>query len=204
MMAEAILVERGTPSSLVTLFQPYDHQAAITAAKAIEEFNVIISNMDMAPADSEEDLCLDCRTASNAVLEAVTSDHVNCLREMLRLRHVDLHAPQLATGVTLSHVAARKGSVSALQLLIEIDFTLAVAKDHKGSTPLHVSAYHDQLHCLKYLLYNTDSSANSKDSDGATPVHFAAAAGNLECLKELCDMGKGDPNATTNSGETPG
>ena len=212
-MAEAILIECGTPShDMMSLFQRYDQQQSLAAAKAVQEFSIIVPQRKHSAYDEDGLLlmessyyCFECSSATNVLLESVSNDHTECLRHVLNLRpDIDLHSPQLSNGVALPHVAARKGSIATLKILLEWDPSLALIKDYKGTTPLHVSAYHNRLDSVKYLLYNSDSSANAKDSDGATPVHFAAASGNLECLKELCETGKGDINATTNSGETPG
>jgi ankyrin repeat protein len=196
-MAEGILIERP-----VNIFQ-HRQEANIV------EMNVFMENQDeellVGEEERGESLCFSCRAVSNSMLEAVSSNHVTCLKEILRTLPANLDKPQLSYGgVSLSHVAARKGSAEALRLLVEYEPSLAFTTDYKGATPLHISAQHNQLKCLRYLLYNTScSSPNLRDYDGATPLHSAANAGSLKCLRELHQSGKANVNATTNSGETP-
>lgn len=209
-MAEAI---QSTPASLLSLFQPY-HYAEVNT---LQEYNTVLTNISSREEDDTysyiEDLeiqqqtrcCTACAASSNPLLEAVNFDHLNCLKVILQHQpELDLFAPLLTIGVTITHVAARRGCLEVLQILLEHDPSLAMARDYKGATPLHISSRHGQLLCLRYLLLNTDTSANVKDSDGATPVHFAAISGSLDCLKELCMTGKGNVDCTTISGETPG
>lgn len=209
-MAEALL----PPANLVALFQPYNPQE-VEISDSLQEFNIVLSDMNeddnLSDTDSSRhgvevvSCCPDCREASSPLIEAVSYDHVRCLKEILRLQpNADILNAQLTTGVSLSHVASRKGSLAALKVLIESNPSLAYSSDYKGATPLHTCAYHGQIACLRYLLSNTDCSPNAKDNDGASPVHFAAVSGHLDCLKELFLTGKADINATTNSGETPG
>ena len=148
--------------------------------------------------------CAECRSGTSPMILAVTSGHLDCLREILRYSdELDLTSVLSDNGATLAHIAARKGDLEALKAVITAEQSLCEVGDIRGATPLHVCAYHGHLDCLDCLLDN-GAEANVGDFDGATPVHFAAASGHLECLKQLVDKGNGDPNAQTESGETPG
>lgn len=223
MMAEAL----GTaPVSLITLFQPncsYEEEPAAARASRTSGHAIILTNNGCSGASSstsstEEDeeligeelvqrlnCCHSCSLSSSPLIEAVNGDHTGCLKEILSSpSRPDLPAPLLAAGVTVCHLAARRGSIRALQLLLETDPSLALCRDYKGATPLHTGARHGHLDCVRHLLLNSDCRSDTKDSDGATPVHYAAMSGKLDCLKELCIEGRADVNCTTTGGETPG
>ena len=149
--------------------------------------------------------CAECRAGTSPLILAVTSGHINCLKEMLKnsIDHLDLAAVVSENGATLAHIAARNGDTETLKAVITAEQALCEVGDIRGATPLHVCAYHGHLDCLTCLL-DGGADANLGDFDGATPAHFASASGHLECLKKLIDVGRGDPNAQTESGETPG
>ena len=150
------------------------------------------------------DACAECRANACPLMGAITSGHKGCLKEMLSVREqLDLSTVHSENGATLAHIAARKGDLEALQMLVGAEPSLCEIGDVRGATPLHVCAYHGHLDCLSCLL-TKGAQPDQKDSDGATPVHFASASGHLDCLKELINRGKGNPNEQTQSGETPG
>ena len=150
------------------------------------------------------DACAECRANACPLMGAITSGHKGCLKEMLSVREqLDLSTVHSENGATLAHIAARKGDLEALQMLVGAELSLCEIGDVRGATPLHVCAYHGHLDCLSCLL-TKGAQPDQKDSDGATPVHFASASGHLDCLKELINRGKGNPNEQTQSGETPG
>lgn len=215
MMAEALAT---APSSLITIFQPvsgYEEEPAAAKTTRDQANNgVILTNTSCLSTEQDEELldlvnglncCHSCSLSSSPLIEAVNSDHAGCLKEILSSPSPpDLLAPLLTTGVTVCHLAARKGSVRVLQLLLEIEPSLALCRDYKGATPLHTSAKHGEIESMRYLLLNSDCRSDTKDSDGATAVHYAAMSGKLDCLKELSIQGKCNVNSTTTGGETPG
>ena len=150
------------------------------------------------------DACTECRASDSPLILAVTSGHKGCIREILSVRDsLKLGSELSENGATLAHLAARRGDLECLRVIVTADDSLCTTGDVRGATPLHVCAYHGYNDCLDCLLDN-GGSADQKDFDGATPIHFAASSGHFECLKVLLKKGKGNPNAQTLSGETPG
>lgn len=150
------------------------------------------------------DACTECRASDSPLILATTSGHKGCLREILNARDsLKLDSVLSENGATLAHIAARRGDLECLRLVVTADSGLCTTGDIRGATPLHVCAYHGYLDCLVCLL-DKGGVADQKDYDGATPLHFAASSGHLECLKALLDKGNGSLNAQTLSGETPG
>ena len=184
------------------------------ASEVLDELDTFLSDIAEDEEGQEDgihpialefgDACAECRAGTSPMILAVTSGHSRCLKEMLKhSEELDLTSVLSENGATLAHIAARKGDLDALKVIITVEQSLCEVGDIRGATPLHVCAYHGHLDCLSCLLEG-GAEANLGDFDGATPVHFAAASGHLECLKKLVDKGNGDPNAQTESGETPG
>lgn len=148
--------------------------------------------------------CHECRVEENPAMAALQGDHIACLREILRVNEEEAIAGvSSGNGATLAHVAARRGDVEALKLLVTKSPSLCTSGDIRGATPLHVAAYRGHEECLAALL-DAGGTADQPDTDGATAVHFAAASGHLEAIKTLISRGRGNANARNSSGETPG
>jgi hypothetical protein len=102
--------------------------------------------------------------------------------------------------VTPMHVAARRGHVDILSLLLEYGADL----DGRGiydSTPLHRASWFVKLEAARYLL---DHGANidAQDDDDWTPLYLAAIDGHVEFARMLLNRGA-RINACNNEGLTP-
>uniref|UniRef100_A0A7N6C151 Ankyrin repeat domain 52 n=1 Tax=Anabas testudineus TaxID=64144 RepID=A0A7N6C151_ANATE len=94
-------------------------------------------------------------------------------------------------GRTALHLAARRGFVSCVEVLLkhQASYTL---KEHKHKwTALHVAAAEGHVDCL-LLLVNGDQSANvidSSDTQGQTALMMAALGGHTDCVHILLEKG---------------
>ena len=150
------------------------------------------------------DACHECRVNRCPAMAALLAGDRGCLREILRVNDEDrLSDIRSGNGATLAHVAARRGDLESLNMVLAKVASLAKVGDVRGATPLHVCAYHGHKEALSSLL-DAGAEADQPDMDGATAVHFAAASGHLHCLKILVERGRGNVNARSNGGETPG
>ena len=151
--------------------------------------------------------CAECRRAATPTLAAVSNGHAECLQEIVHAStqaELDLRSVMgNENGASLSHIAARRGELDCLRVLLGADRGLCEVGDSRGTTPLHVCANHGHVECLRCLLCEGRCGLR-RNQDGATAIHFAAASGRTECLKVLIEEGGGDPNEQTDSGETPG
>ena len=148
--------------------------------------------------------CHECRVDGSPAMAALQAGHVGCLRELLRANEEETMAGvRSGNGATLAHVAARRGDVEVLRMLLAKTSSFARVGDVRGATALHVCAYRGHEECLEKLL-EAGGDADQPDSDGATAVHFAAASGHFGSLKILILKGGGNANARNSSGETPG
>jgi len=85
------------------------------------------------------------------------------------------------------HIAAQKGEISRLKLLLENGAPVDVL-DRDEASPLHHAAYNGHMKCVKKLLdFNAD--IELKDSEGSTPLHNAAFQGHDEICEVLIKKG---------------
>lgn len=211
-MATALAV-RSSHSELQDLFRRPEDEDADDALQELNSYLSRLSDEDLRSLRSRRsstvsewlgDCCRDCRGAEHPLVYAVETNHVNCLREIMRAQpNLDLAAVRLDSGGSLVHAAARRGSLDTLQLLADSNQSLCSVADQRGATPIHACAYYGYVECLENVL-DRGCEANTRDHEGAAPIHFAAVSGHLECLKKLFASGDVDVNATTESGETPG
>lgn len=189
-----------------------------TPAEVLDDLNSFLDRLSEGEEDGGEqgeeedegarlyvgDACHECRVNRCPAMAALLAGDRGCLREILRVNEEDrLSAIRSGNGATLAHVAARKGDLESLNMLLAKVMSLAKVGDVRGATPLHVCAYHGHEDSLTSLL-DAGADADQPDLDGATAVHFAAASGHLQCLKLLVGRGRGNVNARSDSGETPG
>ena len=185
-------------------------QAMASPGEVLEDLDSFLDRISEGEEEEEEeeelcvgDACHECRVNGSPVMAAMLSGHRGCLNEILHANEAEkLSAIRSENGATLAHVAARKGDVEALRLVLKNDSSLGKVGDIRGATPLHVCAYYGHEEGLRRLL-DAGAEANQPDFDGATAVHFAAASGHLESLKLLVKQGRGNANAQSSSGETP-
>ncbi|SPJ88067.1 uncharacterized protein FTOL_12536 [Fusarium torulosum] len=90
-------------------------------------------------------------------------------------------------GITLTHIAALKGNVESLKLLLEHNADVNAA-DERGGTPLHLAARNSNPDCVSLLLQH-GANVNAKAIDRSTPLHDAAKEVDEESIRLLLDAG---------------
>ncbi|XP_071538837.1 transient receptor potential cation channel subfamily A member 1 homolog [Panulirus ornatus] len=109
------------------------------------------------------------------------------IEKLLTFPGLDLNL-QNKDGETPLHVAARKGSREACQMLLRKGARIDV-QDENGRTALHLSAYQGHSSIVR-LLIKSGANKRAKDDKKSTALHAAAAKGNLECCEILTDADK--------------
>jgi len=92
------------------------------------------------------------------------------------------------TGITPLHMAASKGQLDIVKLLIQHGAQIDTASTRGGNTPLHFAAAGSH-HQVVQLLIEQGAEVNQQDFDGMTSLMFAAYRGNLKTAKTLIDHG---------------
>jgi ankyrin repeat protein len=101
-------------------------------------------------------------------------------------------------GATPLHVAAEKGKVKIVELLLAKGLD-PNSRNKCGSTPLHVAANKREV---AELLIAHGADVNARNNYGATPLHRAAAKGSADVVELLLGNGS-DVNARDNDGTSP-
>jgi len=97
----------------------------------------------------------------------------------------DMNNPENAEDLTFpAHMAAYKGDLAYLQMLVETGVVSVNERDDKGATPSHKAAGNGQIEVLKWLI---EQGANTMivNSNGENPKDVARRFGKLACLKLL-------------------
>ena len=193
---------------------PFSEEMA-TPGEVLDDLDSFLDRLSEEEEEEEEEeyetcqplvgeACHECRVEGSPAMAALQAGHCGCLREILRANEEEvLSNVRSGNGATLAHVAARRGDLEALSMVLAKVSSLSRTGDVRGATPLHVCAYRGHQECLASLL-ESGGDADQPDSDGASAVHFAAASGHLDCLKTLVLRGGGNPDVRNSSGETPG
>lgn len=93
-------------------------------------------------------------------------------------------------GYTLVHVAAARGSVGAIALLVERGADLTARGGYDEQQPLHSAAWHDQPEAVRSLLeLGADPEAASGPEHGTRPLVWAIVGGSLAAVRALVESG---------------
>jgi hypothetical protein len=87
-------------------------------------------------------------------------------------------------GDALILLAAEKGDLQQVKVLLKNNPALIFSKAIDGGTPLHPAATHGHKDVVKLLL-ETNSEVNAKSNKGYTPLHCAALNGHEDVVKLL-------------------
>ncbi|XP_040848685.1 ankyrin repeat domain-containing protein 53 [Ochotona curzoniae] len=95
-------------------------------------------------------------------------------------------------GFAAIHMAAQKGQLTCLQVLVE-EYKFPVdLPTLDGETALHLVIHKDNkavaLQCIHYLL-DKGASLHARTCSGSTPLHLAASEGLLSCVQTLVQRG---------------
>lgn len=124
--------------------------------------------------------------AASRIAEAIREDRIDDLRNLLVTKKANPNASE-EYGRTPMEIAVRKGSVAALQLLI--DAGASTQLNYGSGTLLHEAAQRGHLDVAKLLVQQYPDMVSSRDDDRNTPLHVAAYAGSDAVVTFLIDSG---------------
>ncbi|CAG0893749.1 unnamed protein product [Cyprideis torosa] len=103
----------------------------------------------------------------------------------------DMANAQINDGSTPLHLAARKGDVASLEVLVGEGRADPWIKDEDGLLPIHTAATFGHPEAVRFFLrYNAShpergDMLNERDNDGDTPLSWAVKRGHVECVRLL-------------------
>ncbi|MES0488637.1 MAG: ankyrin repeat domain-containing protein [Leptospirales bacterium] len=121
------------------------------------------------------------------LLKYADEGEVKELKALINKSGVDLNHTD-RSGDTALHLAASRGHLEVVQLLVASGANVNVQNLHRKSSPLHNAAYNGHLGIVEYLLKN-NAEVDIADNSGQTPLSFAARQGKLNVFKELLRHG---------------
>lgn len=116
-----------------------------------------------------------------------------------------INGPCDAMGRTVAHLVCAMGSLSCLEVLLDVGGTHVdwTAMDDKGFTPLHLIAESGRVELLRALYDNLDSlEVNVRASRGDTPLFRAAFCKRKEMYDGLIELGA-DETIENDDGKRP-
>eukprot|EP00729_Bicosta_minor_P032933 gene32933-biopygen16613 len=106
-------------------------------------------------------------------------------------------------GTTAVYMAAGRGHLPVVMVLLAHAADPNLARTTDGTTPAYMAAHQGHAECLQLLLEHAADPNLARTADGRTPAHMAVQNGHAECLQLLLEHAA-DPNTTTtDDGRTP-
>ncbi|XP_059318610.1 ankyrin repeat-containing protein NPR4-like [Lycium ferocissimum] len=135
--------------------------------------------------------------------EAAAEGDIRTLHELLQQDGLILDRLTLTCfNETPLHIAAMRGHVEFVKLILTRNPLLAAELDFRKSSALHVASIKGYPEIVKLLLVVNPEMCLARDRDGRNPLHLAAIKGRVEVIKELIQTSHLAASQTTNRGES--
>ena len=118
---------------------------------------------------------------------AVYHGHAHVLREMCKLRSLDLNGTT-RTGLNLLALAAMRGHVECVQVLLQVPTVDKNKTDGFGNTPLMIAAMSGRLHCTQALCADPGVDVDAKNNEGNTALMLAESRKHAACAAFLSSL----------------
>ena len=155
---------------------------------------VQLVKLEFLPADAEQDreIMVACRQNNDTLLEW----HLNQPRSpSFEDANDNANTPLL--------VAASKGSLKCVLLLLEAGAEKEKGQTDVGLTPLLIAAHNGHLDIVRFLVESGANKDQGTTDAGATPLYVAAQNGCLEVVRFLVESGANKDQGRTDEGRTP-
>ncbi|KAK4372979.1 hypothetical protein RND71_008363 [Anisodus tanguticus] len=134
--------------------------------------------------------------------EAAVEGDVRALQELLQQDALVLDRLTLTCfNETPLHIAAMRGHIEFVRLILAQNPQLATELDSRKSSALHIASAKGHLQIVKMLMVVNPEMCLARDRDGRNPLHLAAIKGRVEVIKELIHVRPRAALGTTISGE---
>ncbi|KAJ8564453.1 hypothetical protein K7X08_000913 [Anisodus acutangulus] len=135
--------------------------------------------------------------------EAAAEGDVRTLHELLQQDDLILDRLTLTCfNETPLHIAAMRGHVEFVKLILTRNPLLAAELDFGKSSALHIASIKGYLEIVKELLVVNPEMCLARDREGRNPLHLAAIKGRVEVMKELVQASHVAALQTTNHNES--
>lgn len=146
-----------------------------------------------------------------ALFKAVMNGHIDCVKRLLK-EGASIRKT-LPRQVNVFHVAAEKGYLNVLRVLLDHDYSITriminhlTADDKKGFGPIHFAVINNHSKCVKLLLSRNayrSLRASYGFHKGSTPLHLAAINNNLVIAKIIMKNNEETVHTMNDLGWTP-
>ncbi|CAB3254551.1 unnamed protein product [Arctia plantaginis] len=170
------------------IIKDFNHDTALHLAAAIGNLNILNKIIDAVKPKSlvhEKNL-----QGETPLMKAVINGHIECVKRLLEEKS---SIRQPANKVNVFHLAAEKGFVEVLQVLLDHDYILTreminfLTDDKDGFGPIHYAVQNNHPQCVKVLLskngFRCLKTSLTGVYNGSTPLHIAAKHNNVEIAK---------------------
>ena len=137
---------------------------------------------------------------NNLLQTAVLHGYAKSVQTLLNLG-ADVNYRESLNGQDCLHLAASKGRIEILQLLLKNKGLHVNTEDISRRTPLHYSAENGHKEAVKVLV-EYKAEVDMVDKGGKTPLYLSAAEGHSEIVAFLCENGA-SLNSKADDGSTP-
>ncbi|XP_075985740.1 transient receptor potential cation channel subfamily A member 1-like [Anticarsia gemmatalis] len=168
-----------------------DHNDETAIHLAAATGNLDILNLIVTVAKQVNAIDIKNSQKETPLFKAVMNGHTECVKRLLQEKACIMNF--LPNEVTIFHVAAEKGNLEVLQVLLDHDYVLTRAmvnfltSDKNGFGPIHYAVQNNHPKCVKLLLsknsYRCLKSTPTGTYTGSTPLHIAAIYNNVEIAK---------------------
>ncbi|XP_060179662.1 ankyrin repeat-containing protein At5g02620-like [Lycium barbarum] len=135
--------------------------------------------------------------------KAAIEGNVGVLQELLQEDALVLDRLTLKSfKETPLHIAAMRGHIEFVRLILNGNQHLAAELDFQNSSALHIASVKGHIEIVKDLLAVNPEMCLARDRDGRNPLHLAAIKGRVEVIKELIQIKPDEAlGMITNNGE---
>ncbi|OWM64594.1 hypothetical protein CDL15_Pgr020561 [Punica granatum] len=142
------------------------------------------------------------QSGETALYVAAENGHVELARELMRYCDVGSAGIKARNGYDAFHIAAKRGDLEVLKLLMDKSLQLSMTVDSANTTALYTAAAQGHFEAVSFLLEKCGNLASVNRNNGKTALHSAARNGHLEVVRALLSREDGIASRCDRKGQT--
>ena len=127
---------------------------------------------------------------------------LDALELLMKCKQVNVNSVETTNKMTGLHIAALKGHVRCVQLILASELINQRLTDAKGRMPIHVAAEMGFVDVMKTLVSHGGVTLNTRNDYGETVLHLAVTGNHLDTVKYILAQPGVDIDAKTFAEET--